>query len=171
MMRMRQINNVPEVEVLERLGHLYEGTPSIVELALQWRPFANVEALHQALRDQVELLTEEDRIALIQAHPDLVGQAALNGTLDLASKAEQREAGLGADDLSDDEKSTFSRLNASYTQQFGFPFVICVRENRKKTILEAFAVRLTHDRSTEIATAIEEINKIAWYRLQDAIES
>lgn len=169
-MRMRQLNNVPEVEVLERLGHLYEGTTSIVELALQWRPFVDVEVLHQALRDQVELLSDEERIDLIKAHPDLVGQAALNGTLGLAPSAEQREAGLGADDLSDDEKSTFSRLNASYTQQFGFPFVICVRENRKKTILEAFAVRLTHDRSIEIATAIEEINKIAWYRLQDAIE-
>ncbi len=169
-MRMRQLNNVPEADVLERLGHLYEGTPSIVELALQWRPFTDAEALHQALRNQVDLLTEDEKIALIRAHPDLVGEAAIRGTLTPSSSAEQREAGLGADDLSEEEKSTFSRLNAGYQEKFGFPFVICVRENRKKSILEAFSIRLTHDRSTEIEIAIEEINKIAWYRLQDAIE-
>jgi OHCU decarboxylase len=161
---------VPEADVLDRLGHLYEGTPSIVELALQWRPFTDAESLRQALRNQVDLLTEDEKVALIQAHPDLVGNAALSGTLSPSSSAEQREVGLGIDDLSDEEKSTFSRLNASYQEMFGFPFVICVRENRKKTILEAFAVRLTHDRSTEIETAIEEINKIAWYRIQDVIE-
>lgn len=170
-MRLRQINNLPENEVLDRLDHLYEHTPSIVELALQWRPFGNAEAFHQVLCNQVELLSDEEKLALIRAHPDLVGRAALSGSLTPSSNAEQREAGLGRDDLNDTDKTKFAEFNAAYAARFDFPFVICVRENRKRAILKGFAERLNNDRDKEIQIAIDEINKIAWYRLLDVIES
>ncbi|MEO0586253.1 MAG: 2-oxo-4-hydroxy-4-carboxy-5-ureidoimidazoline decarboxylase, partial [Planctomycetota bacterium] len=59
--------------------------------------------------------------------------------------------------------------NAAYRERFGFPFVICAREHRKQAILEAMPVRLENDRATEVATAIEEILKIARLRLADLI--
>jgi len=53
--------------------------------------------------------------------------------------------------------------------RFGFPFVICARKNKKEAILQAFPVRLTHDRDQEIATALGEIYQIAGLRLADLL--
>jgi len=107
--------------------------------------------------------------ALIRAHPDLVGQAALAGTLTRASTGEQAAAGLDAGALTEDEIAAFARNNAAYRERFGFPFVICARENRKESILAGFAARLGNTREREIRQALREIGKIAWYRLADVV--
>jgi OHCU decarboxylase len=164
------INDLPVGEAVSRLGHLYEHSPWVVERAWSHRPFASVEHLHQALRDQVRMADLQEQLALIRAHPDLVGQAALRGSLTAASTAEQQAAGLGANDLSDEEKSRFASLNAAYQARFGFPFVICARENKKQAILDGFDQRLGNDSVVEIASALREIHRIAWYRLTDLVE-
>ena len=56
-----------------------------------------------------------------------------------------------------------------YSERFGFPFVICARENTKQTILTALQARCENDRQTEIAGAIAEIAKIARLRLFDVV--
>ena len=163
------INGWSVAEATDHLGHLYEHSPWIVAGAWAHRPFANLDALHRHLRDQVRMADLQQQLELIRAHPDLVGRAALSGSLTAASTAEQRAAGLSADDLTDEEKATFARFNAEYQGKFGFPFVICARENRKEAILAGFAERLEHDRIVEIATALREIHRIAWYRLTDLV--
>jgi 2-oxo-4-hydroxy-4-carboxy--5-ureidoimidazoline (OHCU) decarboxylase len=74
---------------------------------------------------------------------------------------------LGA--LTPEEIAAFQKSNAAYRKKFGFPFLICARLNKKKTILNGFRVRLNNSREREIETALEEIFKIAWLRLQDTI--
>ncbi len=111
----------------------------------------------------------EQQVALIQAHPDLVGRAALAGTLTPASTNEQASAGL--DRLSAEEIAAFARYNQAYRERFGFPFVICARENKKESILVGFATRLQHSRDQEIGIALGEIAKICWLRLQDTIRA
>jgi OHCU decarboxylase len=111
----------------------------------------------------------EQQVALIQAHPDLVGQAALAGTLTPESTSEQ--ASVGLDRLSPEEIATFTRLNQTYHGRFGFPFVICVRENKKESILAGFATRLHNSRQREIETALGEIAKIGWFRLRDLVHA
>jgi OHCU decarboxylase len=109
----------------------------------------------------------EEQVALIRAHPDLVGRAARLGTLSPASTQEQAAAGL--DRLDREEAAMFDRLNAAYTARFGFPFVICVRENKKTAIVDGLESRVRNDRATEIATALDEIAKIARLRLADVV--
>jgi 2-oxo-4-hydroxy-4-carboxy-5-ureidoimidazoline decarboxylase len=106
-------------------------------------------------------------MALIRAHPDLVGKLAREGKLTRESNSEQAAAGLDA--LSSSEIADFDRYNAEYREKFGFPFVICARENRKEAILEAFPRRLANSPETELATALAEIFKIARLRLADAV--
>ena len=110
-------------------------------------------------------LTSE--IALIQAHPDLAGKAALAGTLGAASTGEQAAAGLNR--LTADELARFTRLNAAYREKFGFPFVICARLLTKEEILQAFARRLDNSAEEEISSALEEIGKISMLRLRDIL--
>jgi 2-oxo-4-hydroxy-4-carboxy-5-ureidoimidazoline decarboxylase len=92
---------------------------------------------------------------------------AREGRLTAASTAEQ--AGAGLDRLSADEMARFDADNAAYRERFGFPFVICARENTKATILAALAARSANDRNVEVATALGEIAKIAKLRLEDAV--
>lgn len=109
--------------------------------------------------------TPEEQLALIRAHPELAGKAAVDGSLTEASAAEQASAGL--DRLSRAEFERFHALNSAYCEKFGFPFIICVRLTDKAGILAAMERRLANDRDTEIAAALEQIGEIVRLRLED----
>lgn len=111
--------------------------------------------------------SSEARAALIAAHPDLAGRLAREGRLTPASSQEQASAGLA--ELTASEAARFTALNAAYRERFGFPFVICAREQSKESILTALEARLHGEREAEIQTAIVEIGKIARLRLMDAV--
>ena len=147
------------------IGPVFEHSPWIAEATWHKRPFADLESLHGALCDTVRNTEEEKQLELIRAHPDLVGRAALAGTLTSASASEQSNAGLNK--LSAQEIAMFQRHNQAYREKFGFPFVICARLNKKQAILDGFRARLEHSRQAEIKAALEEISKIAWLRLED----
>jgi OHCU decarboxylase len=164
------INAISVAEAVVLLGGVFEHSPWVVERTWNQAPFASREALHAALVATVEAASEADQLALIRAHPDLVGRAALAGTLTRESTVEQRAAGLGPDDLSEGDRAQFTNFNTAYQERFGFPFVICARENRKASILQGFQDRIDHDAGTERRIALREIARIAWYRLTDLIE-
>lgn len=149
------------------LAGLFEGPPWIVTAAWPARPFASLDALHQALCAVMYDASEAQQVALLRAHPDLVGRAARAGTLSPASTGEQAAAGL--DRLTPDEIATFDRLNHEYRERFDVPFVICARENKKDNILAGFAARLQHTRAQEIRIALGEVAKICVLRLHDLI--
>jgi 2-oxo-4-hydroxy-4-carboxy-5-ureidoimidazoline decarboxylase len=120
---------------------------------------------HADLMAVVRDAAPEERLALIRAHPELAGKAAVDGGLTSASAAEQASAGL--DRLSQTEFDRFHALNSAYREKFGFPFIICVRLTDKAGILAAMERRLAHDRDTEIAAAIDQIGEIVRLRLKD----
>lgn len=119
---------------------------------------------HADLMAVVYEATPEEQLALIRAHPELAGKAAIAKTLTDASQAEQASAGL--DRLSLDEYTRFHELNVAYRARFDFPFIICVRLTDKAGILAAMEARLANGRDTEIATALAEIGKIVKLRLE-----
>jgi 2-oxo-4-hydroxy-4-carboxy--5-ureidoimidazoline (OHCU) decarboxylase len=60
-----------------------------------------------------------------------------------------------------------TRINTAYRERFGFPFVVCVREHTKESILRVAAERLGNSEDEEVRVALEEIAKIARLRLED----
>ena len=108
--------------------------------------------------------TPAEQLALLRAHPELAGKAAVDGTLTEASAAEQASAGL--DRLTQAEFDRFHALNAAYRERFGFPFIICVRLTNKAGILAAMERRLGNDRDAEIAEALAQIGEIVRLRLE-----
>jgi 2-oxo-4-hydroxy-4-carboxy-5-ureidoimidazoline decarboxylase len=148
-------------------GGFFEHSPWVAERAWDARPFASLADLHRKMCAAIRDASPEEQLALIRAHPDLVGRLAKEGRLTRESTAEQAAAGLTA--LSADEAAAFERYNAAYRERFGFPFVICVRENRKDAILSAFPLRLENSRDREVETALREVGQIARLRMDDAI--
>lgn len=161
------INSLHEEDFVREIGPVFEGPPWIARAAWNRRPFVGIGELHAALCDVMYGASPQEKEALIRAHPDLVGQAALAGTLSRDSTREQASAGL--DDLSAEEIARFQELNSKYRHKFGFPFVICARENKKESILAGFQERMDHSREEEIDAALREVCKIAWLRLLDKV--
>jgi adenine deaminase len=166
--------SLAELNALDRatfagvLDGVFEHSPWVAEAAFDAGPFESLRMLEDAFRAALAAAPEEARVALVRAHPDLAGRAALAGELTPDSASEQASARL--DRLSPFELAELTRLNDAYRARYDFPFVICVREHTVPTILDAFATRLGHTREAELDTAIDEIGKIASLRLRDRIE-
>jgi 2-oxo-4-hydroxy-4-carboxy-5-ureidoimidazoline decarboxylase len=151
------------VEFVRIVGPVFEHSPWVAARTEAQRPFPSRDALHAALVTTVEKASDDEKLCLIRAHPDLIGDAELTS----ASKSEQASAGL--QDATAEEAKQFREFNRQYRENFGFPFVICARLNKKDAIARAFPVRLKNSREEEIKTALQEIFKIAELRLKELI--
>src|SRR4026209_2994096 len=79
--RMSEIDVIDRPTFVDRLGFLFEGSPWIAAEAWDSRPWRTREVLHAAFLEVVARASQERQLPLIRAHPDLVGRAALAGTL------------------------------------------------------------------------------------------
>ncbi len=153
-----------------RFGGVFEHSPWIAERAwaLELGPaHDSATGLHNALARVFRSASEDERLGVLRAHPDLAGKLALAKRLTPESTQEQATAGLDA--LTDDERARFQQLNADYVATHGFPFIIAVRDNTKASILAAFQTRIGNDRATEFATACAQVERIAELRLKDML--
>lgn len=153
-----------------RFGGVFEHSPWIAERAwaLELGPAHDSPVgLHNALARMFRSATEEERLGVLTAHPDLAGKLAAAQRLTAESTAEQASAGLDA--LTDAERARFTELNTAYVARHGFPFIIAVRDNTKASILATFETRLNNDRATEFATACAQVERIARLRLEDML--
>jgi len=158
---LAEVNALDEAAFVARFGALFEHSPWVVERAAALRPF---DELLGGLMSAVYRASPEEQLALIRAHPELAGKAAIDRTLTDASAAEQASAGL--DRLTPAEYARFHALNHAYSARFGFPFIICVRLTDKAGILAAIEDRLQNDRAAEISTALGQIGEIVRLRLE-----
>ena len=155
---------------IELYGDIYEHTPEIASKTYDAGLTSaqdDAEGLHAALSRTMRALPRDAKLALIRAHPDLAGRLALAGELTRDSEGEQ--AGAGLDRLSPAELATFTDLNDRYRARFGFPFVMAVKGRSKAEVLDAFGGRLAHGPEAEFDTAIDEIDRIALFRLHDRL--
>ncbi|MET0721852.1 MAG: 2-oxo-4-hydroxy-4-carboxy-5-ureidoimidazoline decarboxylase [Tardiphaga sp.] len=159
---LAELNTCSKADFVAALANIFEYSPWIAEQAAEARPFAGVTQLFDAMRQVVEQAAPGRRLALIKAHPDLADKTKQGDELTAESNAEQNSVGL--DRLSEAEYAAFDRANNAYREKFGFPYIVCVRRHTKDSILRDFAKRLPSDATTEVATSIAEICKIAALR-------
>jgi 2-oxo-4-hydroxy-4-carboxy-5-ureidoimidazoline decarboxylase len=161
------LNRASETEFTAALADIYEHSPWVAKAASARRPFATLAALHEAMMAAVREASEQTRLALVRAHPDLAGKAARAGALTADSTNEQASVGLNR--LSEQEFARFHRLNDAYQSKFRIPFIVCVRRHTKDSILRQFEARLEHGQTDELDTALGEIFRIAALRLDQKI--
>lgn len=163
-LNLSEVNRLDQGAFVERLGWVFEHSPWVAERAWATRPWTSLEMLHQAMCQMVEAAPIALKLALIRAHPDLGSRARMAE----ASTREQKGAGL--DTLTPQEFNRLQGLNRAYTEKFGFPFILAVRGLTKHDILRALEERLEHDKETEFETALEQIYRIAGFRLYEVIK-
>lgn len=163
-MTLAQVNALSTAEFVARFGDVAEHSPWVAEGAAARRPFASRDEMIQAFAEVMRAAAEASQLALVQAHPDLAGKAALTDD----SKREQ--AGAGLDTLTRGEFDSFTSLNDAYKDRFGFPFIFAVKGATKHQILAAFEERLKNDRETEFETALGQIARILRFRIEDRVQ-
>jgi OHCU decarboxylase len=161
---VEQVNALPDQAFVARFGPLFQGPPWIAAQVAGMRPFDSLYAMRHAFHSVLFDAPPERRTELIGTYPDIAAKVALGQ----GSRRDQASAGL--DRLTPQEYERFDALNDAYREKFGFPFVICVRENTKETILSAFERRLDNTPVQERMAALVEIAKIANLRLDDLVE-
>ncbi|HEY3159957.1 MAG TPA: 2-oxo-4-hydroxy-4-carboxy-5-ureidoimidazoline decarboxylase [Vicinamibacterales bacterium] len=160
-MTVAELSTSDRAEFVRTLGRVFEDSPWVAERAWDRRPFRSLDDLHAAMADVVAHATETEQLALLRAHPDLGTRARISD----ASTGEQRGAGL--DRLTPDEFVRLQRLNTDYRTRFGFPFLLAVRGATKDDVLAALEARGSRTRDEELAEALQQVYKIARFRLEE----
>ena len=163
-MTLSELNALDRDAFTRALGGVFEHSPWVAHEAWQRRPFANLDALHRAMRQVVGDAGHERQLALIRAHPELAGRAMVRRELTADSRFEQSGAGL--DQCSPAEFERLHALNADYLARFGFPFILAVKGYDREGIIARFEQRLKNDPAIEFQEALAQIGKIARFRLE-----
>jgi 2-oxo-4-hydroxy-4-carboxy-5-ureidoimidazoline decarboxylase len=160
-MNIEDVNGLTREQFVTALGWIFEGAPWVAERAWAHGPFATLDGLHAAMVAEVQHASREEKLALLRAHPDLGVRARMSE----ASVKEQSGAGL--DRLTPPEFAEFQRMNATYGEEFGFPFLFAVKGSAKEDILKSLSERLGGTPEEEFRAALEQVFRIARFRLQE----
>ena len=158
-------------DFVRKFGGIYEHSPFIAERvwdgemgSVHDTPGGLAARMAQIFRSA----SDQERLGVLIAHPDLAGKLAEAKRLTAESTSEQASAGLDA--LTDAERAEFQRVNTEYVEKHGFPFIIAVRDHDKAGIMAAMKARLANDTPTERDTAERQVMRIAQLRLNDALK-
>lgn len=155
---------------VQALDGTYEHSPWVIERAAARRPFASLAQLKHALAEVVREASRDEQLALVRAHPELAGRAAVDQALTAESTREQRAAGLAH--CTPQEFEALQRLNAEYDARFGWPFILAVRGPRGSgltpaQVIAALERRLRFHPEVELGECLRHIHRIAELRLND----
>ncbi|MDR6431705.1 allantoinase PuuE [Brucella pseudogrignonensis] len=159
-----------KADFVARYGSIFEHSPWIAERAYDMgltELADSASGLHTVLVRAFRAASDDEKLGVLRAHPDLAGKLAAAKRLTPESTSEQASAGLDA--LTDSERKTFTELNNAYTQKFGFPFIIAVKGRNRHEILDAFKRRVENSKQAELETASEQVERIALLRLKDIL--
>ena len=162
-MTLDELNASSRDRFVAVLGTIVEDSAWVAERAWRHRPFASLEALHQAMMGEVSAASRDEQVVLIRAHPDLGSRARMTA----ASAGEQASAGF--DRLTPSEFDRLQTLNTAYREKFGFPFLFAVKGSTTHDVLAALAARLPATMDEEFTEALRQVSRIAWFRLQDMV--
>ena len=167
---LEQLNAADAATAIELLDGLYEHSPWIAEAALAQRPFKSMAHIKHAMAQVLAQASNQAKLDLILAHPELAGKQMETNTLTAESTNEQKKAGLT--NCTPEELAHIRKLNAEYGARFGFPFILAVRGARglglnKAEIIATFERRIFNHPAYEQAEALRNIHRIAEIRLND----
>jgi 2-oxo-4-hydroxy-4-carboxy-5-ureidoimidazoline decarboxylase len=162
-MTLAELNAMARPDFVATLGAIFEHSPWVAEQVADARPFASVDALHDAMVSAVSSAPAEAQLALMRAHPELAGKAAVRRELTAESTREQ--AGAGLDACSPNDHARLQALNARYNARFGFPFILAVKGLDRAGIIAAFEARVARTPAEERAENLRQIARIARLRL------
>ena len=162
-MTISQVNALSVNDFIDQFGGIFEHSSWVARRACKHRPFASLEDLHKRMTAEVAAASTAEKLALLRAHPDLGARARMSES----SSKEQSSAGLTQ--LTPIEFARLHHYNEAYKDKFGFPFLFAVKGSTKLRIMEALEKRLQSSPEDEFQEALQQVFRIARFRLEDMI--
>ena len=131
---------------------LFEGSTPLARKLHAGAPYESDAVMIARAYGLLAGLSEEEKIATVNAHPRIGEDPAHLSPLSLAEQ--------GTDRLPELE-----RLNAEYESRFGFRFVVFVNGRPKSEIVEVLRRRMRNERNLELETGLRAVVDIAAARL------
>jgi len=164
MYSIAEVNKMSREDFIEKVGWVFEHSPWVANKAWLYKPFKNVEMLHQLMVDVVVEASISDQLDLIRAHPDL------GSRIEMTDVSVKEQKGAGLDSLTEQEYKEFQSLNKAYIEKFHFPFILAVKGHTKETIYQEMQKRIYHTENEEFQKALSEIYAISEIRLLGIIK-
>ena len=147
--RNRQKPRMDHTTFLEKFGAVFEHSPWVAEAVFRdgdglW---SDVETLCAKFESVFLASDPVLQLATLRAHPQLV--CALGDPVDLTADSANEQSAAGLDQCSADELAEFGRLNTDYSEKFGFPFIIAVKNLDRNQILDIFRKRMNNKKIDE----------------------
>ena len=145
-------------------GAVFEDSPWAAEAAWQSRPFGSAARLAEALFEAVRNAGTDRQLSLLRAHPELGARKPL------AEFSAREQAGAGLQREQGEQAVLLADLNRRYRDRFGFPFILAVKGLDPDKIIECFRARLENDPGDEFNECLEQVFRIAAFRLEDLLD-
>lgn len=180
---LEQLNFAPADAFVAALSSVFEHSPWVAAAVVRERPFPNVDALHRSMARVVERAGEAKQLALINAHPELAckalaavpqrtrGEASREPSREISAESTREQRGAGLTECTHEEIERLQSLNRRYRETFGFTFILAVRDYDREGIIANFEARVNHSRAHELRANLDQIYRIARWRLADLIET
>ena len=166
---INNINKLSEIQFIKLFANIFENSQFIAKALYEKKGdgFNDFENLTTKMMDIFENTTKEQKLKILNAHPDLADKAKIS-SLTSDSKNEQNSVGL--DQCTEDEFNEFKKLNDIYKKKFNFPFIIAVKGKNKNEILNYFRERIKNSPDEEFLEAKKQVKKIVTFRLEEIIK-
>lgn len=166
------LTQMPPAELAAFLSGIYEHSAWVADELCQkgnLSELTTVSAIAAAMKVIVDGSSQEKKMELLCAHPDLCEKV---GKLEsLTQESQDEQSGSGLQSLTAEEIVAFNKMNDAYRSKCGFPFILAVRNATKQTVLSGLAGRLKNAVPTEFVVAMQQVHKIAWMRLLSKINT
>jgi OHCU decarboxylase len=162
---LAQLNALDEARFIALIGPVFANAPWAARRAWKKRPFSSVGELFQALAGEILAATADEQLALARAQPELSGRLAGAGRPPADPSGELGRLGLLSLDRSHLDR--IAELNRRYRQRFGFPCVVALHLHASRaSVMADMRRRLGNQADAEIATALDQIGRIARVRFE-----
>ncbi|XP_017783822.1 PREDICTED: 2-oxo-4-hydroxy-4-carboxy-5-ureidoimidazoline decarboxylase-like [Nicrophorus vespilloides] len=164
---IQEVNSLNEPSFTQFFGNIIEHCPSAAIAIFKKKPFDNIIDIYDGIISFLRNISLKEKVEILKMHPDLAGKFENTVNLTIESQKEQQSAGLHL--ISLDETEELRQLNNGYKLKFGFPFVICARDNTIVSIVRAIKERINNEEEYEVGISMKEVEKIAMKRINDII--
>ncbi len=116
------------------------------------RPFASIEACHQAAKELWATMQEADFLEAFEGHPKIGDVTSLREKYAHTKKLASGEQSS----VNEADEATIQALaqgNTDYENKFGFIFIVCATGKSAAEMNELLQQRLPNDRDTELQNA------------------
>ena len=141
---INNINKLSEIQFIKLFANIFENS-QFIALALYKKKgdsFSDFKDLINKMMDIFDNTTKEQKLKILNSHPDLANKTKVSSLTD-DSKKEQQNVGL--DSCTKEEFDEFKKLNDLYKKKFNFLFILAVKGKNKNEILDNFKKRISFD--------------------------